>query len=742
MAALLDALEFAGNVLDTPGAFLRTSLAGRNPFPGILDPSQRVSGRALLEQMGVLDPKPEGEGFGWGDLGGLGAEMALDPMNWAGGWLAKRLLRPSRTTMPLPATPPRHPKFDVRPEDLAGANLDATPQLAHVDDALDLDGALDLGEAGVFDPWHTEDLWDDGFSPDDVVAKPDLPRYSGDPLAGFYSRTLDAAKKLPPSVKGESLLNLLKKHGAPPEELEWMRAAELATPGQRLNQSELLAELERRQIGVKEYMRAWGRPKDAMTYYGYDPKYSSHQQPGGDNYRELTLQYQRPLPTLPANLSVVRNDIPDLPGWETLKPTMRESLWGAVGPDFGPGTDYYDNYLRALGSMVGEEQAGRVMGTLHLLRTRRQPMPGLAFDEGFAVRDSAGNVYARGASEQEALEKWKMSANRNFNQGHFPESDVLVHSRFNDRVGPAGEKVLHLEEVQSDLHQMGKEQGYRPLGGKSVTELRLERMRLSDLYDEAVESGADANRITEIQSRIDDVEGQLDAHRSSIPDTPFKNNWHELMMKRMLREAAEGGYDRMSWNPGEVNKRIVGGELPGQVGFYGSNLPAKELATDLFSAIQDIDPDELSALQKAVLAGQVSPEAYAQKLLDTATLPNWMNKYGKKWGVQVEPLTLQTGLEDEFRRFLATTPEGELIGSGRTANEATAAAIEWMELHGQRPYHVGLNQDELAMQAHSIPITPQMRQALLTRGQPLLNWLPPLAGGGALLAALSGDNQV
>ena len=89
MSALLEALGVVGNVLDTPGAFLRTSLAGRNPFPGVLDPSQRVGGRELLEGWGVLSPNTEG--FDAGDVAGFGAEVLLDPLNLVGAGVATKL---------------------------------------------------------------------------------------------------------------------------------------------------------------------------------------------------------------------------------------------------------------------------------------------------------------------------------------------------------------------------------------------------------------------------------------------------------------------------------------------------------------------------------------------------------------------------------------------------------------------------------------------------------------------------
>ena len=80
--SFLEALGFVSDVLDTPGSVVR-GLASGNPvraFGGVFDPSQRVSGRNLLEELGVVDRKPEGGGFDFGDIGGLAASVATDPL--------------------------------------------------------------------------------------------------------------------------------------------------------------------------------------------------------------------------------------------------------------------------------------------------------------------------------------------------------------------------------------------------------------------------------------------------------------------------------------------------------------------------------------------------------------------------------------------------------------------------------------------------------------------------------------
>lgn len=76
-------LETLLNVLDTPGAATRNMLAGRNPLINPLSGENRVSGRDLLRQYGLA-----GNQDTWGNwLGGMAAEMALDPTNLIGGGL-------------------------------------------------------------------------------------------------------------------------------------------------------------------------------------------------------------------------------------------------------------------------------------------------------------------------------------------------------------------------------------------------------------------------------------------------------------------------------------------------------------------------------------------------------------------------------------------------------------------------------------------------------------------------------
>lgn len=126
-----------------------------------------------------------------------------------------------------------------------------------------------------------------------------------------------------------------------------------------------------------------------------------------------------------------------------------------------------------------------------------------------------------------------------YNSPHWDEPNVLAHVRFNDRT-INGKKTLFLEEVQSDWHQAGRKKGYLP----SERELAKK--------DPAIVAGV--------------MEG---LGNSKIPDAPFKKTWPELALKRMIRYAAENGYDAIAWTPGEVQaKRWSGTGEEGHKKFY------------------------------------------------------------------------------------------------------------------------------------------------------------------------------
>ena len=73
---------------------------------------------------------------------------------------------------------------------------------------------------------------------------------------------------------------------------------------------------------------------------------------------------------------------------------------------------------------------------------------------------------------------------RTFDAGHWNENNVLVHVRFNTRKDAAGNRVLFIEEIQSDWHQAGRARGYQEGEEKTANLLPLAgQAHRANLYD-------------------------------------------------------------------------------------------------------------------------------------------------------------------------------------------------------------------------------------------------------------------
>jgi hypothetical protein len=142
---------------------------------------------------------------------------------------------------------------------------------------------------------------------------------------------------------------------------------------------------------------------------------------------------------------------------------------------------------------------------------------------------------------------------------HFQDQEI-VHLRVDDRTGPNGEKVLFINEVQSDLHQQGRQSGYgdQNIHAKAkAARAELRRWRDDPDYDVSPEREEELNRI------IDEADSLNDETFSNakIPNAPFKGDlWLELALKRALLYASENGYDAISWARSDQIAKAVGAD--------------------------------------------------------------------------------------------------------------------------------------------------------------------------------------
>ena len=264
-------------------------------------------------------------------------------------------------------------------------------------------------------------------------------------------------------------------------------------------------------------------------------------------------------------------------------------------------------------------------------------------------------------------------------------------------------RVLVIDEIQSKRHQEGREKGYKSKDYWPLRTSYLEKKTVYEsLYDEmAAKYGEeftdapneefakrvlDAEDYERIMKAKADFDAAADAYipmRNAIPDAPFDKNWHELAMKRMLRYAAENGYDVIAWTKGEqqtaryglggvVSAITMAEEHDGFIDFLFDVRGQEEssvIGVEKETGIVHLAEEPLSQAEGKPLSDLVGKEMAVRmmqmqesEVLDGADLqiggegmkgfydrmlPAFMNKYGKKWGVKVEDihLNLEGGLD-------------------------------------------------------------------------------------------------
>lgn len=141
--------------------------------------------------------------------------------------------------------------------------------------------------------------------------------------------------------------------------------------------------------------------------------------------------------------------------------------------------------------------------------------------------------------------------------GHFPDENPIAHHRVTYHT-VNGEKVAFVEEMQSDWHQKGRREGYRPREGDSytVTTHPTDPAAFTIVGPQGrplTGTGTDLPlHYTTIGDATEAVR-TLQKHGSAVPDAPFKKTeeWTELALKDIIDQARAKGATRVAWTTGE-----------------------------------------------------------------------------------------------------------------------------------------------------------------------------------------------
>ena len=287
--------------------------------------------------------------------------------------------------------------------------------------------------------------------------------------------------------------------------------------------------------------------------------------------------------------------------------------------------------------------------------------------------------------------------------GDAGDGRAVAWIRFGETTDGEGNRVLVIDEIQSKRHQDGREKGY-----KDETQIKAIRERIKELesarteaakkilhrqgyshytdenwskFDPDVEEKAEKGLlgskeemayIKGLNEEIQNLYAEGRKLYNGIPSAPFEKNWAELAMKRMLRYAAENGYDYVAWTTGEQqSERYDMGNVISEIAYWkegdeygvsaGNNEDLQVIDQRIYSYDQLVQTfgrkiaDDIAndaGVKESVLGYPEDPNVHyingedlriggeGMKAFYDQMLPSFVKKYTKKWGAEVGEVTM------------------------------------------------------------------------------------------------------
>ena len=200
-------------------------------------------------------------------------------------------------------------------------------------------------------------------------------------------------------------------------------------------------------------------------------------------------------------------------------------------------------------------------------------------------------------------------------RGHWGEDaeGVLAHARIQDMTTSGGKKMLFIEEIQSDWHNEGRQIGYadRKSGARidelqsiaekkffAVEDYSTEMTGLAGEWETIERTEKGAKLLREYREAQHAYDKAMNEYVKKIPDAPFRDTYHEYVLKRLLRMASEEGYDSIGWTTADIQS---------------------ERWSDDYAEAYRIEYDQ--------------------------DIPKFLRKYGKRWGATVGKTTINGDTE-------------------------------------------------------------------------------------------------
>jgi hypothetical protein len=159
-----------------------------------------------------------------------------------------------------------------------------------------------------------------------------------------------------------------------------------------------------------------------------------------------------------------------------------------------------------------------------------------------------------------------------YESSHWDEPNVLAHVRLQDRVDDEGNKILYVDEMQSDWHQEGRRHGYRSkeseIKMQQVLDMRdKKQMEVNELFrrqqllkqemvrSDKITNAAEIEKLNKLKDDFDvankelkNLQEEYGKYKDMVPSGPFTDNWHKMALKRVMKYAADNGYTRVGFS--------------------------------------------------------------------------------------------------------------------------------------------------------------------------------------------------
>lgn len=401
---------------------------------------------------------------------------------------------------------------------------------------------------------------------------PDQPQRQLSPM-GFYSAAAERASTLQPSGDAVQMVNSLRNlHGVKTEELQNAGLIDQSNnvhpdwAGRgKVTRDELVSHLRGQMPQIEETVLGV-TPKGIP----YPEKYEKTEQAIIDKYKPEMEKHH--------NVYLDRNNEQHVRNAAQQQvENLRDQMWGEIDAALPDREEHlerakpkavptkYEQY-----TLPGGENYREVLLKLPEQQKKSTEYPvirpdGLVDGRYDSIQNAARRALEINGSVGDPINTDRVTG---FRSKHWSDLNVLAHIRMSDRIGPNGEKILHVEELQSDWGQKGKKSGFKDIAEReyqsAMREHALASRNVGDTFDKLISSGISDNEAynhpdflraikneKDAGKRVGDLNLQMKTGLASAPYVTSTEGWTDLALKRVLKEAAEGGYHKVVWTPGE-----------------------------------------------------------------------------------------------------------------------------------------------------------------------------------------------